>query len=98
MATSIRHGFHIDSEELAEQFDQYGYALTPQLLDEKDSSNLIRMYYVVTAFRNRVVMERHNFGKGEYQYFADPIPEFVQQLRERLYVPLAEVANRWAMR
>lgn len=98
MASFPKHALHIDSEELAEQFDQYGYAITPQLLDEKDCSTLIRVYDVATAFRNRVVMERHNFGKGEYQYFADPIPEVVQQLRERLYVPLAEIGNRWAKR
>ena len=98
MASFPKQALHLESEELAGQFDQYGYAITPQLLDDKDCSNLIRMYDVATAFRNRVVMERHNFGKGEYQYFSDPIPEVVQQLRERLYVPLAEIANRWAMR
>ncbi len=43
-------------------------------------------------------MERHNFGRGEYQYFAAPLRELVQQLRERLYVPLAQLANRWAER
>jgi len=98
MASSIRHGFHIDSEELAAQLEVHGYALTPPLLDEKQCDSLIKLYDVAAVFRTRVVMARHNFGRGEYKYFADPIPPIVQQLRERLYVPLAEVANRWAKR
>ena len=43
-------------------------------------------------------MSRHNFGRGEYQYFADPLPLLVQDLREQFYRPLAAIANRWAKR
>jgi hypothetical protein len=46
-------------------------------------------------FRSRVVMERHNFGSGEYKYFGYPLPQIVQTLRERLYGELAPIANRW---
>jgi uncharacterized protein len=98
MTTSIRHAFQIDPEELAGQFEEHGYALTPLLLHEKECNSLIKLYDDAAAFRNRVVMARHNFGRGEYKYFADPLPELVQQLRERLYVPLASIANRWAER
>jgi len=98
MTTTVKQRIQIDSEALAAQFEERGYALTSTMLNEKECNELIRLYDVATTFRNRVVMERHNFGRGEYQYFADPIPEAVRQLRERLYAPLAELANRWTQR
>jgi len=98
MATSVKQGTLIDSEGLAAQFEERGYALTSPLLKQKECNELIQLYDVTTAFRSRVVMQRHNFGRGEYQYFADPIPEVVRKIREALYVPLAGLANRWAER
>jgi len=53
------------------------------------------MYEREPLFRSRVVMERHNFGSGEYKYFAYPLPDEVAALRERLYAQLAPVANHW---
>lgn len=43
-------------------------------------------------------MERHSFGKGEYKYFAHPLPARVQALREELYAQLLPVANEWMRR
>lgn len=48
------------------------------------------------AFRTRVVMERHAYGRGEYRYFDDPLPPLVTGLRQRLYAGLLPLARRQA--
>ena len=54
-----------------------------------------QLYEAPERFRSRVVMARHGYGRGEYQYFANPLPRRVAQLRTALYRPLVSVANRW---
>jgi hypothetical protein len=80
------------------QVDEQGYALTAPLLSLAECDGLIDLYVDSKAFRSRVVMERHNFGRGEYQYFAAPLPPLVAELRESFYPRLAEIANHWMER
>jgi hypothetical protein len=87
-----------DWKQLATELDERGYALTPPLLSPAECDELIGLYGDGEAFRKRVVMERQNFGRGEYQYFADPLPPLVAALRESFYPPLADIANRWMER
>ena len=93
-----QHISSLDWNGLASRLDESGYALTQPLLSCTDCDDLIRLYGRREAFRSRVVMARHNFGRGEYQYFADPLPAIVQELRDAFYSPLAGIANRWAPR
>lgn len=72
-----------------------GYALVPSVLDAGECASLSAMYDDDHAFRSRVVMQRHQFGSGEYKYFSYPLPPAVAQLRETAYAPLAAIANRW---
>jgi uncharacterized protein len=53
------------------------------------------MYPDDAHFRSHIHMARHGFGRGEYKYFAYPLPDRVSLLRAALYPPLAGIANRW---
>lgn len=75
--------------------DELGYAVLPRMLSARACAELIALYNE-ERFRSRVVMARHNFGRGEYKYFAYPLPPRVEELRTSLYRELAPVANRWS--
>jgi hypothetical protein len=72
-----------------------GYARIAAALRADECMALRALYARDELFRSRVVMERHNFGSGEYKYFSYPLPDAVSALRERLYAQLAPIANRW---
>lgn len=80
---------------MREELDARGFALVPGFLAPERCVALRSLYDDRSRFRSRVVMERHAFGRGEYQYFAHPLPDEVRELRERLYAALAPVANDW---
>ena len=86
----------LDWSSLGERLDEDGHAVIEQLIDASDCESIARLYDTSGPFRSRVVMARHGFGRGEYQYFAYPLPAVVEELRDSLYPPLATVANRWS--
>jgi hypothetical protein len=85
----------LDWVEASGQLDTHGCAIIGPLLTARECVALIEGYGSDERFRSRVVMARHGFGRGEYKYFAYPLPDTVAMLRAALYPPLAAIANRW---
>jgi hypothetical protein len=85
----------IDWARIAADLDAHGCATTGRLLSAQQCTELAETYATDAPFRSRVVMARHGFGRGEYKYFAYPLPDAVAALRTALYPPLAAIANRW---
>jgi hypothetical protein len=85
----------LDWAGIAAELNAHGCATTGVLLAPEQCAALARSYALDELFRSRVVMARHGFGRGEYKYFADPLPQSVALLRGALYPPLAAIANRW---
>jgi hypothetical protein len=75
--------------------DAQGSTVIPNLLTPEECAAVAGLYSQEAGFRSRVIMGRHGFGRGEYRYFAYPLPDLVQDLRASLYPRLAPLANRW---
>jgi uncharacterized protein len=85
----------LDWERLARELDASGNAVAEKLLTPAECQALAAFYPAENSFRSRVIMGRHGFGRGEYKYFAYPLPEIVAALRAAFYPRLVPVANRW---
>ena len=80
---------------IADELDAQGCAMLEALLSPQECRALAGLYADERLFRSRVVMGRHGFGRGEYKYFAYPLPDAVSSLRNAIYPRLAPIANRW---
>lgn len=86
----------LDWDALEASLHTRGFATTQALLIAEEAEGLAARYDdATTGFRSRVVMGQHGFGRGEYKYFSYPLPDFIAQLREQLYLRLVGVANLW---
>lgn len=94
-AAPASRGAIFDWARIEAELDAYGCAVVRGVLSVQECVTLADCYQEPDLFRSRVVMERHGFGRGEYQYFRYPLPEPIAQLREQMYPPLARIANRW---
>jgi uncharacterized protein len=72
-----------------------GYARLGVVLAGEECRELRALYSRPELFRSRINMERYRFGRGEYQYFASPLPPLIGELRESLYSRLFCAANDW---
>jgi uncharacterized protein len=92
---AFARGAALDWRSIGDALDAYGAATIGKMLSPGECKALAALYEQENVFRTTIVMARHGFGKGEYKYFAYPLPGIVSELREALYPPLAEIANRW---
>jgi hypothetical protein len=84
-----------DWPRIVAELDERGTATLPGLLDRESCRAIAASYVDDRKYRSRVVMAKHGFGRGEYRYFAYPLPFDLAALRAALYAGLAPLANRW---
>jgi uncharacterized protein len=84
-----------DWARVEEDLNGQGYAVVPGLLGADECRALSSLYPDDARFRSRVIMARHGFGRGEYKYFAYPLPDLIAELRSAVYAQLAPIANSW---
>ena len=85
----------IDWTTLGAALDADGFAVIPKLLDRETCRAVAALYPDDSKFRSHIHMARHGFGRGEYKYFAYPLPSPIASLRAALYPRLAPIANHW---
>ena len=85
----------LDWQRITTDLDAHGCAVINAVLAPQACRALAETYAADEPFRSRIVMARHGFGRGEYKYFAYPLPAVVASLRHALYPPLARIANCW---
>lgn len=85
----------LDWDAIAAALDREGWAVLPGLLGDAECDETAALYSREAGFRSHVHMARHGFGRGEYRYFAYPLPSLVADLRGGLFPRLAPIANRW---
>jgi hypothetical protein len=95
MSAPIAPAFQYDWAVVERDLDGRGNAVLSQLLSPAECRELASLYDGEGRFRSRIVMARHGFGRGEYQYFDYPLPQLIGDLRTELYGRLAPTANRW---
>ena len=88
----------LDWPRIADDLNAQGWATVGPLLTPATCQALQALYDLPERFRSRILMQRHGFGQGEYQYFDNPLPDPLPRLRARLYAGLAPIANGWAAR
>ncbi|MDB4976701.1 MAG: oxygenase, catalysing oxidative methylation of damaged family protein [Myxococcaceae bacterium] len=86
----------VDWNKAETELEASGFSVLPSLLSPTECAALVALYDgEPTRFRKQIVMARHGYGRGEYKYFAYPLPAWLASLRAALYAPLVPIANRW---
>ena len=81
--------------KIHDQLNESGYALINTLLTGFECDRIVQHYDSNELYRKIINMERYRFGKGVYKYFSYPLPETIEEVRQKVYPHLAPVANNW---
>ena len=81
----------LDWGRAARELDECGCTILEHLLSPAQCRALTELYPDESRIRSRVVMARHGFGRGEYQYFRYPLPGPIAALRLAVYPRLAPI-------
>jgi hypothetical protein len=84
-----------DWDRVGRELDAQGNAVLEGLISPDECRTLAGLYGRDELFRSRILMARHGFGRGEYKYFAYPLPDLIAGLRTEVYPRLVPLANRW---
>jgi uncharacterized protein len=84
-----------DWQSAEHDLDARGWAMLQRVLSPQECEALAALYEGGGHFRSHIVMARHGFGRGEYKYFAYPLPNIIADLRTAIYPRLAPIADRW---
>jgi uncharacterized protein len=84
-----------DWQRVEHDLDKQGFAMIERLLTQEECEALPAFYGDDGLFRKHVIMAQHGYGRGEYKYFAYPLPAPIAALRGAAYPHLAQLANRW---
>jgi hypothetical protein len=87
-----------DWSTVSADLEKQGWAILNRLLAPSVCAEVADLYDRDQAFRSRVTMARHGFGRGEYKYFSYPLPPLIAALRAAIYPRLAPLANAWNAR
>ncbi len=82
-------------DKATDDMNNTGYAILPGVLTADECDGFINQYDNESLYRKKVIMERHQYGKGEYKYFSYRLPQLIQQLRETVYPKLVPIVNDW---
>jgi len=88
---------HLDKDELENTFLLNGFVKLPNVLSRESCEELMSAYDQ-DIYRSIINMQRYNFGRGEYKYYAYPLPDLISKLRTYFYDNLKPVAKEWATR
>jgi hypothetical protein len=78
------------------ELDAVGVALAGKVLDPAACRAVVDLYDDDARFRSTIDMARHQYGEGQYRYFARPLPPIVTALRAAFWPHLLPIARDWA--